>query len=379
MTYYPPEKQFDIDRIVNQMVDEKKFSLKSTHKKRKKIFSKRMLVLFGIFVLFVGMGGGYMIYKTNSTFNKITGKENSVIKSFIKMLPLGDNFFQVLPVEEDIDVIEKLKNNELDRLNILLLGVRGDGDPNGGLLTDTMMIFSLKPNEDKLALISIPRDLYVEIPHRDYRNKINEVYVDGVEDGGWEMGLDYSKKAMKMVSGLDIHYVVSIDFAAFKEIIDTLGGVQITLDRPFSEKNQFEEGIIELPAGSQIIDGDTALLYARARFSSSDFDRSKRQQQLLIAVKEKAFGLGVISNPIKMLSIINSLGNHVKTDAELWEIKELVNVLRKTKTDDIRKKVFDTSKDGLLYSSRDSNGSYILLPEGDNFRRIQNSCKNIFN
>ena len=379
MTYYPPEKQFDIDRIVNQMVDEKKFSLKSTHKKRKKIFSKRMLVLFGIFVLFVGMGGGYMIYKTNSTFNKITGKENSVIKSFIKMLPLGDNFFQVLPVEEDIDVIEKLKNNELDRLNILLLGVRGAGDPNGGLLTDTMIIFSLKPNEDKLALISIPRDLYVEIPHRNYKNKINEVYVDGVEDGGWGTGLEYSKKAVKMVSGLDIHYVVSIDFAAFKEIVDTLGGVRITLDKPFSEKNQFEEGIIELPAGSQIIDGDTALLYARARFSSSDFDRSKRQQQLLLAVKEKAFSLGVVSNPVKMLSIINSLGNHVKTDAELWEIKELVNVLRKTKTDDIRKKVFDTSKDGLLYSSRDSNGSYILLPEGDNFRRIQNSCKNIFN
>ena len=379
MTYYPPEKQFDIDRIVNQMVDEKKFSLKSTHKKRKKIFSKRMLVLFGIFVLFVGMGGGYMIYKTNSTFNKITGKENSVIKSFIKMLPLGDNFFQVLPVEEDIDVIEKLKNDELDRLNILLLGVRGAGDPNGGLLTDTMIIFSLKPNEDKLALISIPRDLYVEIPHRNYKNKINEVYVDGVEDGGWGTGLEYSKKAVKMVSGLDIHYVVSIDFAAFKEIVDTLGGVRVTLDKPFSEKNQFEEGIIELPAGSQIIDGDTALLYARARFSSSDFDRSKRQQQLLLAVKEKAFSLGVVSNPVKMLSIINSLGNHVKTDAELWEIKELVNVLRKTKTDDIRKKVFDTSKDGLLYSSRDSNGSYILLPEGDNFRRIQNSCKNIFN
>ena len=379
MVYYPPEKQFDIDRIVNQTVNENKSSSKDIRKKRKKISSKRMLVLFGIFVLFIGIGSGYMVYKANSTFNKITGKENSIIKSFIKMLPLGDNFFQVLPVEEDVNVIEKLKNNELDRLNILLLGIRGAGDPNGGLLTDTMIILSLKPNEDKLALISIPRDLYVEIPHRNYKNKINEVYVDGVEDGGWGMGLEYSKKAVKLVSGLNIHYVVSIDFAAFKEIIDTLGGIRITLDKPFSEKNQFEEGIIELPAGSQIIDGDTALLYARARFSSSDFDRSKRQQQLLLAVKEKAFSLGVVSNPVKMLSIINSLGNHVKTDAELWEIKELVSVFKKTKAGDIRKKVFDTSKDGLLYSSRDSKGSYILLPEGDNFKKIQDSCKNIFN
>ena len=340
---------------------------------------KRILIYFGILILIITTSGGYMIYKANSTFDKITGKENSVIKSFIKMLPLGDNFFQVLPIEEDTNVIEKLKKNELDRLNILLMGIRGVGDPNGGLLTDTIIIISLKPNNDQLSLISIPRDLYVEIPHRDYKNKINEVYVDGVQDGGWETGLEYSKKTIENISGLDIHYAVSVDFVAFKEIIDTLGGIRITLDKPFSETNQFEEGIIELPAGTQNIDGDTALLYARARFSSSDFDRSKRQQQLLLAVKEKGTSLGVISNPIKILSILNSLGNHVKTDAELWEIQEIVNVFRKTEKYDVRKKVFDTSKGGFLYSARDSKGSYILLPEGDNFEKIKRECKNIFN
>ncbi len=374
MVYYPPEKQFDIDRIVNQKDDGS--GLKVIQKKRRKrtLFKKTIIV----FIVFVFLFGGYMIYKTNSAFDKITGEQNSIVKSFIKMLPFGDNFFQILPIEEETSVIDKLKNGELDRLNVLILGIRGADDPNGGLLTDTMMVVSIKPKAGKTALISIPRDLYVDIPYHDHKNKINEVYVDGIKDGGWQNGLKYSKKAVSTVTGLDIHYAASVDFKAFKEIIDTLGGIRITLARPFSETNQFEEGVIELPAGSQTIDGDTALLFARARFSTSDFDRAKRQQQLLIAIKEKAFSLGVVSNPVKIISILNSLGNHVRTDAELWEIKELVTVMKKIDTTSVRRKVFDTSKDGLLYASRDKNGSYILLPEGGNFNEIREACEDIF-
>ena len=375
MVYYPPEKQFDIDRIVNQKDDGS--SLKVIQKKRrKKVILKKIIVSFTVFIF---LSGGYMVYKTNSAFDKITGEQNSVIKSFIKMLPFGDNFFQILPIEKKVSVIDRLKNNELDRLNVLILGIRGADDPNGGLLTDTMIVASIEPKTGKTALISIPRDLYVNIPYQDYKNKINEVYVDGIKGGGWQNGLGYSKKSVSDVTGLDIHYAASVDFKAFKEIIDILGGVRITLVRPFSETNQFEEGVIELPAGSQTINGDTALLFARARFSTSDFDRAKRQQQLLIAIKEKAFSLGVISNPVKIISILSSLGNHVRTDAELWEVKELVTVMKKIDTTDVRRKVFNTGKDGLLYASRDQNGSYILLPEGGNFDQIHEACEDIFN
>jgi LCP family protein required for cell wall assembly len=374
MVYYPPEKQFDIDRIVNQKDDD--FGLKVMQKKRwKRAPLKKIIIGFAVFIF---LSGGYMAYKTNSAFDKITGEQNSVVRSFIKMLPFGDNFFQILPIEEEVSVIDRLKNDELDRLNVLILGIRGADDPNGGLLTDTVMVVSIEPKTGRTALISIPRDLYVDIPYHDYKNKINEVYVDGIKDGGWQNGLKYSKKAVSNVTGLDIHYATSVDFKAFKEIIDILGGVRITLARPFSETNQFEEGVIELPAGSQTINGDTALLFARARFSTSDFDRAKRQQQLLIAIKEKAFSLGVVSNPVKIISILNSLGNHVRTDAELWEIKELMIVMKKIDTTDVRRKVFDTSKNGLLYASRDQNGSYILFPEGGNFDQIRASCRDIF-
>ncbi len=374
MVYYPPEKQFDINRIVNQKDDGS--SLKVIQRKRRKKISFRKIII--IFAFFILLSGGYMVYKANSTFDKMTGQQNSVIKSFIKMIPLGNNFFQILPIEAEVSIIDRLKNNELDRLNVLILGIRGTDDPNGGLLTDTIMVVSIEPKTGKIALISIPRDLYIDIPYHDYKNKINEAYVVGIKDGGWKNGLKYSKKSVSDVTGMDIHYAVSVDFKAFKEIIDTLGGVRITLFRPFSETNQFEEGVIELPSGSQTIDGDTALLFARARFSTSDFDRAGRQQQLLLAVKEKAFSLGVVSNPVKIISILNSLGNHVKTDAELWEIKELTVLMKNIDTADVRRKVFDTSKYGFLYASRDLNGSYILLPEGGNFDQIRDFCRDIF-
>ena len=377
-------KQFDIKEIADQdSYNDKSSQFKSfkvKHKKNRKKLFRKTAVIFCIFALFIIIPGGYMAYKANSNFDKMTGENYSLVKGFIKMLPFGGNFFQIFPTEnEEESTIEKLKKNKLDRLNVLILGIRGVNDPNGGLLSDTIMVISLEVKTGKVALISIPRDLYVEMPHHNFKNKINEVYVHGIEDKDWKKGLEYSKEAVANVTGLDIHYATSVDFKAFKEIIDTFGGVTITLDKPFSERNQFAEGVIELPAGRQIIDGDTALLFVRARFSTSDFDRAKRQQQVLLAIKEKAFGLGILSNPAKIISILDSLGNNVKTDAELWEIKELVVLMQKVNTMNVKRKVFDTSGEGLLYASRDDKGSYILLPEGDDFRKIRSACRDIFN
>jgi len=379
MVYYPPEKRFDLDRIMKQDINPSNPEHPEKEGK-KKLSLRKTAVILGMLILIAIVSGGYFIYKASSTFDQVTGEQNSIMKSIIMMLPLSDNFFQILPVEgNEGSVMDRLKNNKLDRLNILLLGIRGVNDPNGGLLTDTVMIMSVKPRTGEVALISIPRDLYVEMPNHNYKNKINEAYALGIKDGkDWKEGLKYSKQAAADVTGLDIHYVASVDFKAFKEIIDTLGGITITLDKPFSETNQFAEGIIELPAGRQIIDGDTALLFVRARFSSNDFDRARRQQQVLLAIKEKAFSLGVLSNPLKIISILNSIGNHVRTDAELWEIQELAVMSKRLDTSNVKRKVFSTGKDGLLYSSRDSKGSYILLPEGDNFDKIREVCGGMF-
>lgn len=349
-----------------------------SRKKRKKKSIFRLRNIFLVVVFLIVGAGGYLFYKTGSAFDQITGESNSLIKSIIKMMPLGDSF-NILPVEkEKASAIDKIRSDEIDRLNILLLGLRGEGDPNGGLLTDTMMVMSFKPKTGQVALISVPRDLYVDIPKSDNKGKINEAYAYGISNKNWKSGLSYSKEAIEEVTGLEIHYVVSVDFTAFKEIIDTLGGITVYLDEPFAENVPFEEGSISLPAGKNTLDGQRALLYSRARYSSSDFDRAQRQQQVLVAVKEKALNTGVLSNPVKLVAILDSLGNHVRTDAELWEIKEMAELSRNADTANIKHKVFDTSAEGLLYQAHTSAGAYILLPVGGDYGKIRSACMNIF-
>lgn len=377
MAYIPPTEKFDVEKIVNQDIEVKEGIVSKLKKsRRKRIYAAICVVFFAVIV-----SGGYVVHKASITFDKMTGEENSMLKSIIKMLPVGSRFFQILPVEgEDYSAMEKVKDNKLERLNVLLLGIRGADDPNGGLLTDTMMLASIELKTGNVALISVPRDLYVKIPNHDYSRKINEAFVLGMEDSkSWKGGLDYARKAVSEVTGLDVHYAASIDFRAFKEIIDTMGGITITLAQPFSELNQFEEGPISLPAGKQQINGSTALLFVRARFSSNDFDRAKRQQQVLMAVKEKALGLGVLSNPLKIVSILDTLGNDVRMDAELWEIQEMAVLAQRLDSSKIKHKVFDTSDTGLLFASRDQNGAYILLPDGGNYDRIREEIKNLFN
>ena len=377
MVYTQNENEFKIKKIGG--AEAKPSEMGEFKKKRKKKSIFRLRNIFFVLISIGILAGGYLFYKTSSAFDKITGEQNSLLKSIARMLPLGDSF-NILPTEDNgTSPIDEIRNDKLDRLNILLLGLRGVDDPNGGLLTDTMMVVSLKPKTNEVALISVPRDLYVTIPNTDNKGKINEVYANGTKNSDWKGGLKYSKQEIEKVSGLDIHYTVSVDFAAFKEIIDTLGGVTLYLDKPFVESVPFEEGYISLPAGNNNLTGAKALLYSRARYSSSDFDRARRQQQVLVAVKDKALNLGILSNPVKLVSILDSVGNHVRTDAELWEIKELAGLFRNANTSNIKRKVFDTSKEGLLTESHNAAGQYILQPVGGNYDKMQEACKNIFN
>lgn len=270
------------------------------------------------------------------------------------------------------------------RINILFLGLRGESDPYGGLLTDTMMILSLK-NDGRVALISIPRDLYIQMPRANsnapQKEKINAAYALGRERLGEKGGLIYSKAVISEVTGLYLDYAISFDFIAFEKIVDILGGVTVYLDRPFMEEAQFAGQFnVNLPVGKNILDGQTALYYVRSRYSTSDFDRARRQQQVLIAITEKARSSGIALNPVKIYGILNVLGQHIRTDIIIDDIKKLIADYPKNISEaNIIKKVFDTTPDGLLYSIHEENGAYILLPVNDNFDRIRKVCREIFN
>jgi len=292
----------------------------------------------------------------------------------------------VLPFSEDLP---DLPEEDPDRINILLLGMRGlEDEGDGKLLSDAMILASIKKSTDEIALISLPRDLYVKIWCTLEDRKINFAYAQG--------GLDCAKKTVSLVTDLYVDYAVSIDFKGIEEGVDALGGITIELEKPFEESFQWsnegleendnwfikeiegeEKWVFHVATGTNELDGQTTLYYVRSRYSTNDFDRMRRQNQVLMAIKEKALSLGVLTNPIKIFNLLDVLGKNVKTDMGLDNMNSLISLAKDIDKDYIKKVFFDTSPEGLLYDTF-INEEYVLLPVGDNFDKIQETCKNIF-
>lgn len=285
-----------------------------------------------------------------------------------------------------------------DRVNILILGIRGVGDDNGGLLADTIILASVQKGTGNIALFSIPRDLYVYIT-RSKREKLNAVYAFGEADKWGEGGLELSKKIISQITGQYIDYSLSLDFTAFERLIDTLGGVEIIFNEPFIEYEQWknypprlkeenkkywrlnqekQRWEMYLDQGRHLLDGEMLLYYVRARFSSSDFDRERRQQQVILAIKDKLFSLGTLANPIKVIEILNMLNENIRRDFSVLEVKNLLDLISDIQNGRVIKKSLDISPEGLLYSTT-INGLYALLPVENNYESIRNLSKHIFN
>jgi LCP family protein required for cell wall assembly len=247
---------------------------------------------------------------------------------------------------------------EKNRLDILVMGFRGLDDEDGGALTDTMMLFSYDKKTGKSALISIPRDMYVKITD-ERMDKINAAY-------SW-LGLNGTKKLVSKVTGVYVDNAIIFDFSAFKKIVDTLGGIDIVLDQPFEEAQQWGYPF-SLPAGPNHLDGEQALYYVRSRYSSSDFDRARRQQQVILAIKKKEGELNILSDPIKTLDLINTVRTNLKTDINLLDTRTYVQLAQNINTSAMKRHVITTID--LLYETH-VNGMYVLLPQGESFDRLK--------
>ncbi len=309
------------------------------------------LIIFITILCFVFFG----LYKVGSAVWEITSSGNDSV---------WDRISNALPIQK-----------EKDRIDILILGIRGVNDPNGGLLADSIMLMSYKPSTEQIALISIPRDLYVEIPEYNGKEKINFAYAWGVKKE--KDGLAMSQKVVENATGVEIDYALRVDFTAFSEIVDILGGVSINLKKDFIEDKQWDPPFI-LEAGEHLLNGEQALYYVRSRFSTSDFDRNRRQQEILLSIKNKALSLGVLANPKKVLEILNSLKSHIRTNMPLWKIKETIDIVRHAQNEKIIHLGLDTSENGLLKSDYTEDGMFILVPK-NNWNELKQACQDIFN
>lgn len=372
-------------------------------KNKQKFYKKKGFKVFIIILAIIFLGGGVFAWKTGGVLNKIS--KGGLLKSLAKNIPGVNN---------------ELKGEKDGRINILLLGMRGENVPGGGLLADTIMVASINIKENKASMISIPRDLYVNNPAWGNKTKINAVYAAG-EENSKKQGLEEMKKVAQEVTGLPIHYGASINFAGFKQLIDAIGGIEITLEKPFQESMQFNEahvcdshvftvptgkfeikknktgrvvaqyplctnpvkecgGSFSLPAGKQTLNGDKALCYARSRVTSSDFERAKRQQIIVQLVKDKMLSIGTLADFSKGNAMLNALGDNVRTDMEIWEMQKFYDIYKKMPALQIYQRVLENSEEGLLYNPTDmpKEVGYILLPIGGNYDRIHQMAKDIF-
>ncbi|MFA6603617.1 MAG: LCP family protein [Patescibacteria group bacterium] len=291
-----------------------------------------------------------------------------------------------LPIISQMQLIvssdRKMSGEAADRINILLLGMGGEGH-DGPLLTDTNVLLSLKPSTGQVALMSIPRDLLVPLPKYGWR-KINAANAFGeLEAAG--RGADLSRTALEGLFGMDIPYYVRIDFNGFKEIVDDLGGIDVYIDKSFADHNYptADHGVqtISFTAGWQNLSGEEALKYTRSRHGNngegSDFARAKRQQKVLAAIKEKAMTFQVIKNPAMVSNLLASLQSNIATNLQVGEILRLAKFGRSVDPATIVHKVIDDRPGSPLVASQ-YGGAYVLVPRNDDWTGLRELAADIF-
>lgn len=198
--------------------------------------------------------------------------------------------------------------------NILITGIGWKGH-EGADLTDSIMLASLNEDTKHVTLLSIPRDLYIAYPGWKGAGRINSLYDLWKRD---KVGIQYLADKVSEITGQPIDHYMVIDFSGFRQIVDILWGIDVDvpndlIDREYPDDNWGWE-VFSVKKWLQKMNGATALKYARSRHSTSDFDRSNRQQLIIKAIKEKAFSLWYITNPIKLWDLYNAVIAHLDTD-----------------------------------------------------------------
>lgn len=334
-------------------------------------------ILFGLIII---LGGFFAFFYIKHKINP--GNELSWIDS----IPI---LGQVKHLAESAD--RELKGEDQDRINILLLGIGGKGH-DGGQLTDTIMVASIKPSTKQVALFSIPRDLAIPLENLGWR-KINNVaaLAEAREPGS---GGFATSQAIGHLLEAPIDYYVRVDFDGFEKIIDEVGGIDVYVDNTLDDYSypirgqednpnyysRFEH--LHVDTGWQHMDGSLALKFARSRHGAggegTDFARARRQQKILEAVRDKVLTANTLLNPKKVTGIISELDANISTNLKIWEIIKLFGLTKNVEKANIINKVLDNSLSGLLVDGVGDNGAYILSPRSGDFSEITYAFANLF-
>ncbi len=341
------------------------------------IVRKAVKTLIYVLVFMIGL---FILFYVNSNLSK------SDNLSWVNKIPI---IGQIKTFAESSSL--PLKGEERGRVNILFLGIGGEGH-DGANLTDTIIVFSIDTKDKKVAMLSIPRDLSIPMDNLGWR-KINNVnaYAEMSQPG---TGGPATSQAVSNILQAPIDYYARVDFEGFKKIIDYFGGVEIEVENTFDDYTYPAEGQEANPVyvdrfehlhfdkGQQVMNGDRALKYARSRHAfgpeGTDFARARRQQKVIEALKAKALSAETLTNPKLIANVIGELNKNVDTNLKVWEMLKVWQLVKGVNQSDIITKVLSNAPDGLLMDSTGYDGAYLLMPRTGNFSEIDYYFQHIF-
>lgn len=255
------------------------------------------------------------------------------------------------------------------QVNILLLGsderIDGEEPPR----TDTLLLLTLDLRRHTAGMISLPRDLWVPIPRYNLTSKINTAYAIGEQRGYPLGGAQLAKDTVSSFIGQPVQYYVQADFNGFVRFVDEIGGVTVhvpqTIHDPEYPTADYGYQTFHLEAGMRVLDGQTALKYARTRNMDSDYGRAARQQQLIRAIADKVIDAEMIPTLItKAPQLLSTMWGSLRTDMHLQTAAEIATYVS-SNTFELRTLVLDDRYGEEGYSE---NGAWILLPDRDLIR-----------
>jgi LCP family protein required for cell wall assembly len=274
------------------------------------------------------------------------------------------------------------------RCTILLAGNSAD-DPghDGANLTDSIMLVSINMQTHTAFMLSVPRDLYVQIPGGG-SGKINEVYPDGQAQHFSEPGYAYGgmgllEKTVSQDFGIPVNYYALIDYSAIKDSVDAVGGINVDIQSQ-DPRGLYDPSIdyathgplVKLANGWHNISGEQALDLARARgdaygaygFAGSDFERTQNQRMMMVALKDKVTSSTVLANPIKLGELFDAIGNNLHTDLTTSNIRRMYDLSKQISSANIKSyglnsaTVSGKQNVDLLKNYLTSNGEDALIP-----------------
>jgi LCP family protein required for cell wall assembly len=334
------------------------------HHSRKKIVLRTLLV-------FVIIGGGIGVWLGSSLVGNL------------------DKIFHGNIISDARSLVSSttLKGESSGRVNFLLAGDSSD-DPGhqGSDLTDSIMLVSIDTKNHSGFLLSIPRDTWVYIPGIGHE-KINAANdntnfsAPGYPSGG----MGQLQQVITDDFGIPVEYYGLIDYSAFKDAVDAVGGIKVDIQSSDPRGLYDAYTHLKLPNGEDALDGQQALNLARARgddsagdvsygFPDSDFDRTQHQREMLVALEQKATTVGVLSNPLKITQLFDSLGNNVRTNMNLGDVKRFVQITKGMNIDKLQSLTLsDSGNNPLLSDYVTPDGEDALIPKAgvDDFSQIE--------